>query len=43
MEVFRDSSPDDAWMKQVARNLTDTFDGSLLDTRYLPMDRNTKL
>jgi transposase InsO family protein len=29
-------------MKQVARNLTDSFDGFLLGTRYLLMDRDTK-
>ena len=28
-------SPDEKWMKQVARNLTDSVDGSLLSTRYL--------
>jgi transposase InsO family protein len=36
------TSPNETWMKQVARNLTDTFDGSLLGTRYLLMDRDTK-
>jgi hypothetical protein len=34
------------WMKQMARNLTDPFDGSLLgsllDKRYLIMDRDGK-
>jgi transposase InsO family protein len=34
--------PDEAWMKQVARNLTDPLDGFLADTRYLIMDRDTK-
>ena len=29
-------------MKQLARNLTDPFDGFLLGTRYLIMDRDTK-
>ena len=29
-------------MKQIARNLTDSFDGFLLRTRYLLMDRDTK-
>jgi hypothetical protein len=29
-------------MKQVARNLTTTPDGFLVDTRYLLMDRDTK-
>lgn len=32
--------PDGGWMKQVARNLTDTFDGFLDDTRYLIHDRD---
>ena len=36
------TSPDEKWMKQVARNLTDTADGSLLGTRYLLMDRDAK-
>lgn len=35
-------NPDEAWMKQVARNLTDSFDGFLLGSRYLIMDRDTK-
>jgi transposase InsO family protein len=35
-------SPDEKWMKQVARNLTDAVDGSLLGTRYLLMDRDAK-
>jgi hypothetical protein len=30
-------------MKQIARNLTDPFDGFLLGTRYLLMDRDSKL
>jgi len=29
-------------MKQIARNLTDSFDGFLLGKRYLLMDRDTK-
>ena len=28
-------SPDEQWMKQVARNLTDTLDGFLLDKRIV--------
>jgi transposase InsO family protein len=36
------TGPDEAWMKQVARNLTDSVDGSLLGTRYLRMDRDAK-
>jgi transposase InsO family protein len=36
------TSPDEAWMQQVARNLTDHVDGFLLGTRYLLMDRDTK-
>jgi putative transposase len=35
-------SPDGAWMKQVAKNLTDSIDGFLNDSRYLLMDRDTK-
>jgi len=31
-----------AYMKQVARNLTDVSDGFLLNSRYLIMDRDTK-
>jgi transposase InsO family protein len=34
--------PDNAWMTQIARNVTDTHDGFLRDTRYLIMDRDTK-
>ena len=34
--------PNGAFMKQVARNLTDVDDGFLLDSRYLIMDRDTK-
>ena len=37
------TNPNGAWMKQIARNLTDSHDGSLLGTRYLLMDRDTKL
>ena len=35
-------SPDGAWMKQVAKNLTDSIDGFLNGSRYLLMDRDTK-
>jgi transposase InsO family protein len=35
-------NPDDPWMKQIAKNLTDPFDGFLLGKRYLIMDRDTK-
>ena len=35
-------SPNGAWMKQVAKNLTDSIDGFLNDARYLLMDRDTK-
>ena len=35
-------NPDEPWMKQIARNLTDPFDGFLLGKRYLIMDRDTK-
>ena len=34
--------PNDAWMKQTARELTNHFDGFLLNTNYLIMDRDTK-
>ena len=34
------AAPCEAWMKQVARNLTDAVDGFLLDTRYLILDRD---
>jgi putative transposase len=34
--------PDNGWMAQVARNVTDTHDGFLRDKRYLIMDRDTK-
>jgi len=33
-------TPHEAWMKQMARNLTDAFDGFLRDTRYLILDRD---
>jgi transposase InsO family protein len=36
------TNPDERWMKQVARNLTDNCDGPLLGTRYLLMDRDAK-
>ena len=32
--------PHEAWMKQVARNLTDRVDGFLLGKRYVIMDRD---
>jgi len=35
-------SPNEAWIKQIGRNMTDPFDGFLLGTRYLLMDRDTK-
>jgi len=34
------SKPTGAWMKQVARNLTDAEDGFLLGMRYLVLDRD---
>ncbi|MBM4319467.1 MAG: transposase family protein [Deltaproteobacteria bacterium] len=34
------SQPSEAWMMQVARNLTDAADGFLLDMRYLILDRD---
>jgi putative transposase len=36
------TNPDTSWMLQVARNLTDTDGGFLLDKRYLILDRDTK-
>lgn len=33
-------SPNEAWMKQVARNQTDPFDGFLACKQYLLLDRN---
>jgi len=36
------TNPDDIWMKQIARNLTDEFDGVLRNASYLLMDRDTK-
>ncbi len=35
-------NPDERWMKQIARNLTDTEDGFLNGKRYLLMDRDAK-
>jgi len=35
-------SPNEPWMKQMARNLTDPLLGFLRDKRYLLMDRDTK-
>jgi putative transposase len=34
--------PDEQWMSQMARQLTDTVDGILLGKRYLILDRDTK-
>ena len=36
------ASPDERWMKQVGRNLTDSDDGFLAGTRYVLMDRDAK-
>jgi hypothetical protein len=36
------TNPNNAFMIQVARQLTDEFDGSLNDVRFLIMDRDTK-
>jgi transposase InsO family protein len=36
------TSPNGAYMKQVARNLTDVRDGFLVNSLYLIMDRDTK-
>ncbi len=35
------ANPHANWIKQIARNVTDPFDGFLLGTRYLIMDRDT--
>jgi transposase InsO family protein len=35
-------NPNTRWMMQVAKNLTDPFDGFLLGKRYLIIDRDTK-
>ena len=35
-------NPNEPWMKQIGRNLTDPFDGFLLGTGHLLMDRDTK-
>jgi putative transposase len=35
-------SPDEAWMMQIGRNLTDAFDGFLNGKRYVLMDRDGK-
>jgi len=35
-------NPEDGWMMQVGRNLTDSEEGFLRDKRYLLMDRDTK-
>jgi len=34
------NQPDGRWMKQITRNLTDAYDGSLMGTRYLIHDRD---
>ena len=36
------SSPNEAWMMQIGRNLTDSIDGSLAEKRFLILDRDTK-
>ena len=36
------TSPDTAWMKQVARNLIDAEDGFIKGKRYILMDRDAK-
>ena len=35
-------NPDEGWMMQVGRNLTDSEEGFLRDKRYVLMDRDTK-
>jgi hypothetical protein len=36
------TEPDESWMKQIARNLTDAEEGFLKEKRYLLMDRDSK-
>ena len=36
------TNPNEAWMEQIARNLTDPMDGFLVNKRYLLMDRDDK-
>ena len=36
------TNPDGVWMKQMGRNLLDSYDGFLLDIHYLILDRDTK-
>ena len=36
------TNPHDLWMKQIARNLTDPFDGALVTGSYLLLDRDAK-
>ena len=36
------TNPNEAWMEQSARNLTDPFNGRLANKRYLLMDRDDK-
>ena len=35
------TNPNGVWMKQMGRNLLDSYDGFLLDVRYLILDRDT--
>jgi putative transposase len=35
-------NPDAAWVQQMARNLTDCYEGFFLGTRYVLLDRDTK-
>lgn len=35
-------NPDGSWMQQIGRNLTDSYEGFLLDTRHLILDRDSK-
>jgi hypothetical protein len=36
------ANPDEPWMIQIARNVSDAEDGFLRDKKYLLMDRDTK-
>jgi len=36
------ANPDEPWMLQIARNMSDAEDGFLRDKKYLLMDRDTK-
>lgn len=35
-------NPNEVWMHQMPRNLTDAIDGTLIDKKFLLIDRDTK-